>query len=127
MLLRQLATNLIDNAIRYNHGGGQVSINLAFASGTAGLTVANTGAQLSAEQVVQASEPFHRLGARQARGTGQSAGHGLGLPLVHSIAQAHHGRVRTTANPHGGMTVHVTLSTPAAPSGDVEGREPAVT
>ena len=108
VLLHRLAVNLIDNAIRHNHRGGTVDVALSVAGSAVHLTVRNTGALLTAEQVLQASEPFHRLGTRHAT-AGSPGGHGLGLPLARSIAKAHCGRLQAEPCLGGGLVVEVVL------------------
>ncbi|GEC09817.1 two-component sensor histidine kinase [Streptomyces spinoverrucosus] len=110
VLLRHMASNVIDNAIRHNHPRGTVDITL-MSPETDGLRfiVRNTGPRLTAEQVARAAEPFQRLQPRTATAAGRPAGHGLGLALVHSIARAHDGNVHGRANPEGGLTIEITL------------------
>jgi signal transduction histidine kinase len=101
VLLHHLLHNLLGNAIRYNHPGGQVTIRI----GADALEVSNTGPAVPPEAVSRIFEPFHRLHARRA---GPREGAGLGLSIVASIARAHGAAATATANPGGGLTVHVT-------------------
>ncbi|GAA4231042.1 ATP-binding protein [Actinomadura meridiana] len=110
VMLGRLAANLVQNAIRHNHEGGEVVVEVSAATG---LTVRNTGPHVPAEQVDSLFEPFRRL--RDDR-TGSSEGAGLGLSIVAAITHAHGGAVHATPNPDGGLTVTVNLPalTPAA-------------
>ncbi|TKA02174.1 sensor histidine kinase [Actinacidiphila oryziradicis] len=101
VLLHHLLHNLLGNAIRYNHPGGQVTVQV----GAHALEVSNTGPPVPPEAVSRIFEPFHRLHARRA---GPREGAGLGLSIVASIARAHGADATATANPDGGLTVHVT-------------------
>jgi two-component system sensor histidine kinase VanS len=71
------------------------------------LRVANTGHRLAPEVLPTLIEPFQR-GTERAR-TGEHAGAGLGLAIVHSIVRAHHGTLDLAAGPAGGLVVTVRL------------------
>lgn len=104
VLLEQLVTNLVQNAIKYNKAGGNIHIAVARRPA---LTVTNTGVPVPPETVRELFEPF-----RQLNGDGPPApdrGTGLGLSIVESIARAHAGSVTATARPSGGLTVRVDL------------------
>jgi two-component system sensor histidine kinase VanS len=95
VLLHQVVTNLVQNAIR--HGGGAVSVTVAGGS----LVVRNDGAVLDPALVRTFAEPF----AKSRYG----AGHGLGLALVDRIVEVHHGRLELVPNVDGGLTATVVL------------------
>jgi signal transduction histidine kinase len=104
VLLDRLVTNLVQNAIKYNHPAGWVLVEVG---GEADLVVRNSGQPVPAEAVPTLFEPFRRL-ARDR--TGGQRGSGLGLSIVRSIVDAHGGRVDGTPNPGGGLVITVTLS-----------------
>jgi signal transduction histidine kinase len=106
-LLERLATNLIDNGLRYNHAGGHVDVHTREAGGWALLRVSNSGPRVEPGGVARLLEPFER-GGRAADGRGA----GLGLSIVRAIAEAHGGRVTLRAREAGGLDVQVAL--PAA-------------
>lgn len=103
VLLSQLLTNLVQNAIRHNHPGGDIHIH---ASAQQGLIVRNTGPLVPAEAVPDLFEPFRRFGTERI---GSAQGAGLGLSIVRSIIQAHTGTVAAHPNPSGGLEIHITL------------------
>ncbi|MFI9381918.1 sensor histidine kinase [Kutzneria sp. NPDC052558] len=103
VLLRQLLTNLVQNALRHNHSGGSVRLTAALDGPAVSLQITNTGPVVPAETVPMLTEPFYRANGRTA------GGHGLGLALAATIADGHGGRLSITANPAGGLTVTVTL------------------
>ncbi|MER5319256.1 sensor histidine kinase [Streptosporangium roseum] len=97
VLLNRLVTNLVDNAIRYNHSGGTVGITLSHGV----LTVRNTGPEVPKERFGDLFEPFRRLHTTREQGAG------LGLSIVASIAKAHGADVRASPNPGGGLELVV--------------------
>jgi len=99
VLLNRLVTNLVDNAVRYNHPGGSVEVTLA--GGV--LRVRNTGPEVPAERFGDLFAPFRRLHTTRGQGAG------LGLSIVASIAAAHGAAVAARPNPGGGLDVAVTF------------------
>jgi signal transduction histidine kinase len=106
LLVQQLATNLIDNAVRHNTPGGDVHVATGTDSGHAVLSVTNSGQVIPPADVDRLFEPFQRLGPRPARRDG---GHGLGLSIVRAIATAHGATIGARARPEGGLAVNVTF------------------
>ncbi|MFJ9519548.1 sensor histidine kinase [Kitasatospora sp. NPDC101801] len=102
---RAVVTNLLDNALTYNHPGGSVRLSVYRADGVH-LEVGNTGPLLDPATAHRLFEPFYRPQGRVHR---DGHGHGLGLAIVDSIATAHHGTATATAHPAGGLTVTVEL------------------
>jgi len=111
-LLLQLAINLVHNAIVHNlPEQGSVWITTSAGPDGAALTVENTGKALSPQLVSTLVEPFQR-GTERIRG--EHSGVGLGLAIVHSIAQAHDGSLTLEPRADGGLRVAVLL--PATPA-----------
>jgi signal transduction histidine kinase len=102
VLLRHLLTNLIRNAIQYNHPGGCVSVRLDAPT----VTVTNTGPHVPVERIPDLFEPFRRLDVDRIATTG----HGLGLSIAASIAEAHHATL--TARPGAESGLALTLRFP---------------
>jgi two-component system, OmpR family, sensor histidine kinase VanS len=110
-LLLQLATNLVHNAIVHNLAEqGTVWVTTSVHPQSVALTVENTGEKLTPQLIATLTEPFQR-GSERTRT--QPAGVGLGLAIVNSITQAHHGTLTLTPRATGGLRVTVQL--PAAP------------
>jgi two-component system sensor histidine kinase VanS len=106
-----MTTNLLHNAIVHNlPAQGAVWVTTCVDSGTAVLTVENTGEKLSPQLISTLAEPFQR-GTERIHS--DHAGVGLGLAIVKSIAQAHDGTLALTPRPAGGLRVTVQL--PASP------------
>lgn len=111
LLVQQLVTNLIDNAVRHNVPGGDVQVATGTSAGQAVLSLANSGPVIPAAAVTRLFQPFQRLGPRPARRDG---GHGLGLSIVRAIAAAHRAAIEAHAGPEGGLAINVTFLPPAS-------------
>jgi signal transduction histidine kinase len=99
-----LVANLVDNAIRHNLPGGEMSVGTAIADGRATLSVANTGRPITAREVDHLFQPFQRDGADRV---GHADGHGLGLTIVRAIADAHDATLSVAPRPRGGLAVAI--------------------
>jgi two-component system, OmpR family, sensor histidine kinase VanS len=107
VLLLQMTTNLLHNAIVYNlPGHGTAQVNTAIGPEYVTLTVENTGEKLTPQVVSTLTEPFQRGTARIRT---HHAGVGLGLAIVKSIAKAHDGTLALTPRTAGGLRVTVRL------------------
>lgn len=105
--LAQVVTNLLSNAIDYNHDGGEVRIATTRTNGTTTLSVSNTGPGIADADLPHLFERFHR--ADKARSGSHS---GLGLAIAKAIVLAHGGSIRATSEAGSGATF--TVSLPAA-------------
>jgi len=103
VLLERLVTNLVQNAIKYNHPRGSVHVTVG---ATPALIVANTGQVVPQDAVAELFEPFKRLAADRID---HSGGAGLGLAIARSITRAHAGTITATAQDGGGLRVEVRL------------------
>jgi len=104
ILIERLLTNLLDNAVRYNHPDGQVWVTISSTPDRIRLTVVNTGPMVPSDVAGSLFEPFRRLNQRTTLD-----GLGLGLTLVASIVRAHHGSVGARSRPGGGLDVVAVL------------------
>ncbi|MEV5545956.1 HAMP domain-containing sensor histidine kinase [Streptomyces sp. NPDC052309] len=111
-LLLRMVTNLVQNAVVHNlPAGGTVTVRTEAQGDTSVLRVENTGHPIPPELVPTLTEPFRR-GTERVR-TGEHAGVGLGLAIVHSIVRAHDGTLDLAPRPAGGLLATVRL--PATP------------
>ena len=110
VLVERLATNLVDNAVRYNISGGTIQVDTRIDHGQPYLSVSNTGPLIPASKVASLFEPFTRLDQRVSNGHGV----GLGLSIVASVITAHSGDLEAHALPTGGLKI--TVRFPAAAS-----------
>ena len=110
-LLFRLVFNLVENAIKYTPAGGRIEVNLAQQDGAAVLEVKDNGPGIAPADQGHIFERFYRGDpAREGSGTG------LGLALVYSIVQLHHGDIRVASAPGEGSSFRVTLPVAPPPS-----------
>ena len=131
LLIQQLVSNLIDNAVRHNIPDGYLQVATGTSGGHAVLSVVNSGPAIPPAEVDRLFQPFQRLGPRPARRDG---GHGLGLSIVRAIAAGHGATVGARALPGGGLAVDVNFvapllgpgTAPALQAGDAQSRSDRV-
>lgn len=112
--LPQALANLVDNAVKYTPGGGQLAISGWRENGEVALSVKDTGIGIDPVELEKIWERLYRINqARSQRGLG------LGLPVVKAIVQAHHGRVTVTSEPNHGSVFTLYLPVVPPPSKDV--------
>jgi two-component system sensor histidine kinase TctE len=93
MMLRELLSNLIDNALRYTPPGGSVTVRVRSDAGQALLEVEDTGPGIAPGERPRVFERFYRiLGS-------SSSGSGLGLAIVREIAHQHGAEIEIFNNP----------------------------
>jgi signal transduction histidine kinase len=90
VMLRRVALNLVDNAVKFNRADGRLELALQAAGGEIVFTIANTGTGIPPGRQGALFERFFRVGADRNRDAG---GSGLGLSLCREIITAHGGRI----------------------------------
>ena len=104
ILIYRLVYNLVENAIKYNHSDGQVTVNAYKKQKHIYLSVEDTGSGIPKELRERVFEPFFRVDKSRSRELG---GVGLGLALVHEIVRVHDGSISINSNPAGGTIFEV--------------------
>lgn len=107
ILIYRLVYNLVENAIKYNHSGGQVTVTADRKENHVYLSVEDTGAGIPEELKERVFEPFFRVDKSRSRELG---GVGLGLALVREIVRVHDGNITVKSNPSGGTIFEVVLN-----------------
>jgi two-component system OmpR family sensor kinase len=102
--LGQVVTNLLTNAIQYNHDGGEVKVGLKTENNMALVAVSDTGQGIPAEDLPRVFERFYR--ADQSRSSGNA---GLGLAISKAIVAAHGGSIDVASRENAGSTFTVRL------------------
>lgn len=101
--MRQIALNLVSNAIKFTDAGGQVIVSTAMTDrGEVAFRVRDTGIGMTESEVEAALEPF-----RQVATSRKSGGTGLGLPLTKALVEANRGALQIASNPNEGTLVEV--------------------
>ena len=104
--LRQVVDNLLDNAIKYTPGGGEVSLGIEVEEGSAILRVKDSGIGIEAEHQERIFERFYRVDKARSREVG---GTGLGLSIVKHFTASMGGAVGVESEPGAGTVFRVEL------------------
>ncbi|HEV8305388.1 MAG TPA: ATP-binding protein [Gemmatimonadales bacterium] len=102
--LRQIFTNLFDNALRHTPAGGRLRVTAELARDGIALNVADTGSGIPADHLPRIFERFYRVDPGRARYEG---GTGLGLAIVKHLVEAHGGRVEAESALGRGTTIRM--------------------
>jgi signal transduction histidine kinase len=106
--LKQALINLLDNALRYTPSGGAVTVRLQAVAQEVTVAVEDTGHGIEPENIPHLFERFYRTDWARAK---DSAGTGLGLPIVKEIMEAHSGSISVISDVNKGSIF--TLRLPA--------------
>ena len=107
ILIYRLVYNLVENAIKYNHPLGQVTVTAYQRNKHVYLSVEDTGSGIPKELRERVFEPFFRVDKSRSRELG---GVGLGLALVHEIVRVHDGGICIKSGKTGGTIFEVTFA-----------------
>jgi heavy metal sensor kinase len=102
----QVVTNLLSNAIHFNHEKGEVRVRTHGENGNAFLTVEDTGVGIPAEDLPHIFERFYRVDKSRSRIQGKT---GLGLAICKAIVEAHGGTLEVKSQPGAGSAFVVRL------------------
>ena len=102
--LKQVAINLLENALKFTPENGSISLRLERHSDQVGLTVSDTGIGIPPEDLPHLFERFHR-----GRNASEYPGNGLGLAIVKAIVNAHQGDVAVQSELMKGTSISVSL------------------
>ena len=107
ILIYRLVYNLVENAVKYNHPLGQVTVTAYQRNKHVYLSVEDTGSGIPNELRERVFEPFFRVDKSRSRELG---GVGLGLALVHEIVRVHDGSICIKSGKTGGTIFEVTFA-----------------
>jgi signal transduction histidine kinase len=102
--VRQIALNLISNALKFTPAGGQVTVSATESAAGSRLTVADNGVGVTPEEIRELSQAF-----RQGRAGRSHKGSGLGLSVVRAYVELHSGEFTISGRPERGTVVSVTF------------------
>ena len=100
--LRQVFINILDNAIKYSDGGDTVAVTLTTISGSAVISVADTGIGIAPEELPRVKDRFYK-------GKSSRRGSGIGLAVADEIINMHGGSLKLNSRKGEGTTVTITL------------------
>ena len=109
--IKQIALNILSNAIRFTPSGGQIVVSTAYeANGSVVLRIRDTGVGMTRSELEQAMKPFRQVttGTTRKRGDGT----GLGLPLTKAMVDANRAAFSISSTPNEGTLVEVTFPSP---------------
>lgn len=106
-MLHDILTNLIDNAIRYNHDGGTVVVSVLSSAGQYTVKIADNGPGIAGEYRERVFERFYRIPAAN-----HPVGSGLGLSIVRALVRQSKGTIEMTEG-IGGLGLAVMVSFPS--------------
>ncbi len=123
---KQIALNLVANAIKFTERGGSVTVSATVEGPRLMLAVTDTGIGIDAEDLARIGDPFFQAGKTYQR---KHEGTGLGLSIVKGLVSLHDGEMNVRSTLGEGTTVTVTLpldfAPPLAPSSNVATLKPA--
>ncbi|MBX3584180.1 MAG: PAS domain S-box protein [Rhizobiaceae bacterium] len=103
--VRQIALNILSNAVRYTQAGGQVIVSTAYEShGEVVMRVRDTGIGMTPGEIEQALKPFKQINSLQRR---RGDGTGLGLPLTKAMVEANRAKFSIHSTPGEGTMVEI--------------------
>ncbi|ARQ56855.1 cell division control sensor histidine kinase PdhS protein [Rhizobium sp. Kim5] len=106
--IKQIALNILSNAIRFTPSGGQIVVSTSYeANGSVVLRVRDTGIGMTRAELDHAMKPFRQVSSTQARHRGD--GTGLGLPLTKAMVDANRATFSINSAPNEGTLVEITF------------------
>jgi len=102
--LVQLFLNLIDNAIKYTHERGEISLSLSKTNKMIEVEIKDTGIGISEKDLVHIFDRFYRADKSRSR---QLGGSGLGLSICQWIVNAHRGKIKIQSEINKGTKVNI--------------------
>jgi cell cycle sensor histidine kinase DivJ len=125
---KQIALNLVANAIKFTERGGSVTVSAAVEASRLMLRVTDTGVGIAPDDLKRIGDPFFQAGKTYQR---RHEGTGLGLSIVKGLVGLHHGEINVQSKVGEGTTVTVALPliykapVAEAPSSNVATLKPA--
>ena len=110
--IKQIAFNLVSNALKFTPRGGQVTVSVHPVDGMLEIVVSDTGVGISREDLLRLGRPYEQAGDADQR----QAGSGLGLSLVRAFARLHGGEMVMESTLGEGTTVTVRMPVLAPPA-----------
>ncbi len=108
--LRQIAINVLSNAVKFTDAGGQVILSTALGDrGEVILRVRDTGIGMTDKELSLAMEPFRQVASTRRANSSGIGGTGLGLPITKALVEANKGTIQITSAKNEGTLVDITF------------------
>src|SRR5262245_37529751 len=120
--LEQILFNLVDNAIKFNHPGGAVTVLAVESEGNQTIKVSDTGPGIPPESLPRVFERFYRVDKARSR---EAGGTGLGLAIVKHLALAHGGEAYVASEVGAGSEFAIKLPRRGAGATSADQTQPA--
>jgi signal transduction histidine kinase len=104
--MKEVFSNILDNALRYTPEGGQITLSANVVEDQVEMRVRDTGPGVPTEELDRIFERFYRAEASRTR---EEGGSGLGFAIAKSIVEKHNGRIWAESKPGEGLTVILRL------------------
>jgi signal transduction histidine kinase len=102
--IKQIVLNVVSNAVKFSHPGGEIEIVLRQRGGGVAVAVIDHGIGMDAQEVALASTRFGQVASALSR---RHAGTGLGLPLAIGLVELHGGQLTIESTKGSGTTVTI--------------------
>lgn len=108
--IKQIALNILSNAIRFTPSGGQIVVSTSYeGNGSVVLRIRDTGVGMTRSELEQAMKPFRQVSTNSRK---RGDGTGLGLPLTKAMVDANRATFSINSSPNEGTLVEVTFPSP---------------
>lgn len=101
-----MLNNLLSNAVKYNRDGGTIELQILKQGGKMEIMVRDTGIGMNEQEISQLFKEFVRIKNKRTKGI---SGSGLGLSIVHKIAELYGGHIQVKSEPDKGSEFRVSL------------------
>lgn len=108
--IKQIALNILSNAIRFTPSGGQIVVSTSYeGNGSVVMRIRDTGVGMTRSELEQAMKPFRQVSTNSRK---RGDGTGLGLPLTKAMVDANRATFSINSSPNEGTLVEVTFPSP---------------
>jgi PAS domain S-box-containing protein len=108
--IKQIALNILSNAIRFTPSGGQIVVSTSYeGNGSVVMRIRDTGVGMTRSELEQAMKPFRQVSTNSRK---RGDGTGLGLPLTKAMVDANRATFAINSSPNEGTLVEVTFPSP---------------
>ncbi|NEI68185.1 PAS domain S-box protein [Rhizobium lusitanum] len=108
--IKQIALNILSNAIRFTPSGGQIVVSTSYeGNGSVVMRIRDTGVGMTRSELEQAMKPFRQVSTNSRK---RGDGTGLGLPLTKAMVDANRATFSINSAPNEGTLVEITFPSP---------------